>query len=36
MLEPEVSVKGILAVVARSTPADSGKFFEYSGRELPW
>lgn len=35
-LEPEESVKNILSVVAQSTPATSGKFFHYTGKELPW
>ncbi|MSP67761.1 MAG: SDR family oxidoreductase [Alphaproteobacteria bacterium] len=30
------SVGGMRRVIARLTPADTGKFFDYDGRELPW
>ena len=35
-LEPPESVKGILSVVDGLTPADSGRFFDHTGGELPW
>ncbi len=33
---PEASAAGIRAVIARATPADNGRFFNYDGEELPW
>jgi len=33
---PEDSAAGIRAVIARVTPADNGRFFNYDGEELPW
>ncbi len=33
---PEDSAAGIRAVIARATPADNGRFFNYDGEELPW
>ncbi|HAR44192.1 MAG TPA: SDR family oxidoreductase [Bdellovibrionales bacterium] len=35
-LAPESSAKGILSVIERVTPKESGKFFDYEGDELPW
>lgn len=35
-LSPQDSAKRILNVVDRLTPADSGKFFTYTGDEYPW
>ena len=35
-IEPEDSVKALLALMSRLTPADSGKFFAHTGKELPW
>ena len=35
-LQPEPSVRGMRAVLAGLTPAQSGKFFNYDGAELPW
>ena len=35
-LTTQASAEGILDVVTRSGEADSGKFFNYSGKELPW
>ncbi|KAI8974772.1 C-factor [Trametes punicea] len=35
-LEPEASVYHILKIVTKLTTKDSGKFFRYSGEELPW
>jgi NAD(P)-dependent dehydrogenase (short-subunit alcohol dehydrogenase family) len=32
----EDSAKGILAVCAKATKRDSGKFFDFEGDELPW
>lgn len=33
---PEASVKGMLELIDRLQPGDSGKFFDYRGREIPW
>jgi NAD(P)-dependent dehydrogenase (short-subunit alcohol dehydrogenase family) len=33
---PERAAAEMLAVIARLTPEDSGKFFAYDGTELPW
>ena len=33
---PEDSAAGIRAVIARATPTDNGRFFNYDGAELPW
>lgn len=35
-ITPQESVGGILSVLASLTPADSGKFYHYSGSEIPW
>jgi NAD(P)-dependent dehydrogenase (short-subunit alcohol dehydrogenase family) len=35
-LEPAESVKHLLAIVERVTPADTGKFFNHDGGTLPW
>jgi len=35
-LSTEESVTGMLDVIADLTPADSGRFLSYDGRELPW
>lgn len=35
-LEPEDSVKGMLEVIDRLKPADTGTFFNYDGSTLPW
>ena len=35
-LSPEESVRGVLKVVDRLTPRDTGKFFSERGREIPW
>jgi NAD(P)-dependent dehydrogenase (short-subunit alcohol dehydrogenase family) len=35
-LEAEQSVKDLLAIVERLTPADNGKFFDHGGGMLPW
>jgi len=34
--ESAESAKGIIDVVERSTPKDSGHYLDYKGRELPW
>lgn len=36
MISAAQSVSGMRAVIARLTPADSGKFFGYDGQEIPW
>ncbi|KZT64549.1 NAD(P)-binding protein [Daedalea quercina L-15889] len=36
VLEVDESVSGQLRVVAGLTPAHSGRFWEYTGKELPW
>jgi NAD(P)-dependent dehydrogenase (short-subunit alcohol dehydrogenase family) len=35
-LEPHESIAGMIAVIAKLTPADSGKYLDYSGKPLPW
>ena len=35
-LDPFESVAGMRALFDRLTPADSGTFFDYAGRELSW
>jgi len=35
-ITPRESVDGMREVIARAGPADSGKFFNFDGRELPW
>ncbi len=35
-LSPEASVAGMTAVIEGLTMADSGRFYDYNGRELPW
>ena len=35
-LSPEQSVRDVRALLARLTPADSGKFFNHDGSEIPW
>ena len=35
-LSPQQSVQGMLTVLDRLGPADSGRFLDWSGAELPW
>ena len=35
-LEPHESIAGMRKVIAKLTAGDSGKFLDYSGKELPW
>ena len=35
-LSPEESVRGILAVAAKLTPKDAGRFLDYQGEDQPW
>ncbi len=35
-LEPHESIAGMKHVIAKLTLADSGKFFDYTGAEMPW
>ena len=35
-LLPQAAVTGMLAVLARATPAQGGHFYAYDGTELPW
>jgi NAD(P)-dependent dehydrogenase (short-subunit alcohol dehydrogenase family) len=35
-LSPEKSVRGMLDVIDRLTPKESGGFFDYRGKEQPW
>jgi NAD(P)-dependent dehydrogenase (short-subunit alcohol dehydrogenase family) len=35
-LEPAKSAEGLWTVIETCTPADTGKFFNHAGRELPW
>ena len=36
MISVEQSVSGMLRVLSKLTLADSGKFFDYDGKEIPW
>jgi NAD(P)-dependent dehydrogenase (short-subunit alcohol dehydrogenase family) len=36
ILKPAESVRGLRRVLASLTPEDSGRFLDYTGRELPW
>ncbi len=35
-LSPEESIRGMLSVIGRLTPEDTGRFFTYEGDESPW
>lgn len=35
-IDAAASVAGMRAVIDRATPADSGRFFNYDGKQLPW
>ncbi len=35
-VDAAASVAGMCAVIDRATPADSGRFFNYDGKQLPW
>ena len=35
-ITPAESVRGMRDVIARLSPADSGKFFDYDGTPLEW
>lgn len=35
-IEPETSVAGMRAVIERAGARDSGRFLDYTGKELPW
>ncbi len=35
-IEPELSVAGMRAVIERSGSRESGRFFDYTGKEVPW
>ncbi len=35
-LEPEASVTGMRAVIEQVQSRDSGRFFDYSGKDVPW
>jgi len=35
-LDPPTSAAGLARVIAKLGPDDSGRFFNYDGRELPW
>jgi len=35
-IEPEASVAGMRAVIERSGQRENGRFFDYSGKEVPW
>lgn len=35
-IDVETSVRGLVALIDRLQPADSGRFFDYTGTELPW
>jgi NAD(P)-dependent dehydrogenase (short-subunit alcohol dehydrogenase family) len=35
-IDVETSVRGLVSLIDRLRPADSGRFFDYTGAELPW
>jgi NAD(P)-dependent dehydrogenase (short-subunit alcohol dehydrogenase family) len=35
-VSPSESVRGLLSVIARLERSDNGRFFDYTGTELPW
>ena len=35
-IDAAASVAGMRAVIDRASPADSGRFFNYDGKQLPW
>lgn len=35
-LEPEESAVGLLGVIDQATPEESGRFWSYTGKEIPW
>jgi NAD(P)-dependent dehydrogenase (short-subunit alcohol dehydrogenase family) len=35
-IDPETSVAGMRAVIERAGSRDSGRFFDYTGKEVPW
>ena len=35
-LQPQESIRGMLAVIDKLTTADNGRYLTYSGEELPW
>lgn len=35
-IEAEASVTGMRAVIERASARDSGRFFDYTGKEVPW
>jgi hypothetical protein len=36
LIDAAASVAGMRAVIDRAGPADSGRFFNYDGKQLPW
>jgi NAD(P)-dependent dehydrogenase (short-subunit alcohol dehydrogenase family) len=36
LFSPEFAARQLLAIVARMTPADSGRFYAWDGSEVPW
>ena len=36
VITPKTSVEGIRKVIAKLGPKTSGRFFNYSGEEIPW
>lgn len=36
LFSPETAARQLLAIVARMTPADSGRFYAWDGSEVPW
>lgn len=35
-LTPSESVRSLLAVIDRLSSSDTGRFFDYRGKEMPW
>ena len=36
LISIEESVSGMIGVISRTTLTDTGKFFNYDGKEIPW
>ena len=35
-LQPDASVRGMIEVIDRAGPGDTGRFLAFDGRDLPW
>jgi hypothetical protein len=36
VIEPVDAVAGMTTTIAKLKPEDTGKFFDYTGAEMPW